>query len=49
MSFEEFEHHQLTQQQGYSWEVESDAIAWETAIDGSRTLQRQLAELEMPL
>ena len=49
MSFAEFEHHQLTQQHGYSWEVESDAIAWETAIDGNRTLQRQLAELEMPV
>jgi hypothetical protein len=49
MSFDEFEHHQVTQQHNYSWEVESDAMAWETAIDGSRTLQRQLAELEVLL
>ncbi len=45
MSFEVFEQQQLTKQQGYTWEVESDAIAWETAIDGIRTMERQLAEL----
>jgi hypothetical protein len=45
MSFETFEHQQLTQQHGYAWEVESDAIDWETAVDGIRTLQRQLAAL----
>ena len=45
MSFEAFEQQQLTKQQGYTWEVESDAIAWETAIDGIRTTERQLAEL----
>ena len=45
MSFETFEQQQLTKQQGYTWEVESDAIAWETAIDGIRTMERQLAEL----
>jgi len=45
MSFEEFERQQITKQQGYTWDVESDAIAWETAIDGIRTTQRQLREL----
>jgi hypothetical protein len=45
MNFEAFEQQQLTKQQGYTWEVESDAIAWETAIDGIRTMERQLAEL----
>ena len=49
MSFDEFEHHQVTQQHNYSWEVESDAMAWETAIEGSRTIQRQLAELKVRL
>jgi len=44
--FDEFEKQQITKQQGYTWEVESDAMAWETAIDGMRTLQRQLAEIE---
>ncbi len=27
----------LTKQQGYTWEVESDAVAWETANDGMRS------------
>ena len=45
MSFEEFERQQITKQRGYTWDVESDAITWETAIDGIRTTQRQLREL----
>jgi len=42
MTFEEFERRQVTRQQEYSWNVESDAIAWETAIDGIQTMQQQL-------
>jgi hypothetical protein len=38
MSFAKFEHHQVTQLHDYSWEMESDAMAWETAIAGNRTL-----------
>lgn len=45
MSFEEFERRRITEQRGYTWEVESDAIAWETAVDGVRTMQRQLSDL----
>jgi hypothetical protein len=45
MSFEAFERQQMTKQHGYTWGVESDAIAWETAVDGIRTMERQLAEL----
>jgi hypothetical protein len=45
MSFDAFEERQLTKQHDYSWDVESDAISWETAVDGIRTTQRQLAEL----
>ena len=45
MSYAEFEHRQVTKQMGYSWEAESDAIAWETAVDGRETVQRQLSEL----
>lgn len=47
MTFEEFERRQITKQRGYSWEVESDAMAWETAIDGIHTIQQQLADLEV--
>lgn len=31
MRFEDFECERITEQRGYTWEVESDAIAWETA------------------
>lgn len=45
MSFEAFEQQQITKQHSYTWDVESDAIAWETAVDGIRTMRGQLAEL----
>ena len=45
MSFEDFELQRITEQRGYTWEVESDAMAWETAVDGLRTVQRQLNDL----
>ena len=45
MSFEDFERQCITEQRGYTWEVESDAMAWETAVDGLRTVQRQLSDL----
>ena len=45
MSFEEFERQRITEQRGFTWEAESDAIAWETAVDGGRTVQQQLSDL----
>jgi hypothetical protein len=45
MDFEEFERQRITEQRGYTWEVESDAMAWETAVDGVRTVQQQLRDL----
>ena len=45
MRFEDFERQRITEQRGYTWEVESDAMAWETAVDGLRTVQRQLSDL----
>ena len=45
MSFEEFERQRITEQRGYTWKVESDAIAWETAVGGARTVQQQLSDL----
>lgn len=45
MSFEMFEQKQITQTLNYSWEVESDAMAWETAVDGIATLKNRLSEL----
>ena len=46
MAFEEFERRQVTRQREYAWDVESDAIAWETAIDGIQTMQEQMASLD---
>jgi hypothetical protein len=45
MSFEDFERQRIIEQHGYTWEVESDAMAWETAVDGLRTVQKQLSDL----
>lgn len=45
VSFEAFEQKQLTEALGYSWEVESDAMMWETAVDGIKTMKRQLRQL----
>ncbi|MBE2235898.1 MAG: hypothetical protein IAE85_20575 [Anaerolinea sp.] len=45
MSFNEFERRDMIRTSGYTWEVESDAIAWETAIDGIATMEQQLREL----
>ncbi len=41
MSFTTFEQAQVTKQKNYSWEVESDAMSWETAADGIETLEKQ--------
>ena len=45
LSFAEFEEGQMTKALDYSWAVESDAIAWETAVDGIVTVQSQLGTL----
>ena len=45
MTYEEFEARNLVKQRGYSWEVESDAISWETTMDGTKTMQRKLEQL----
>ncbi|MFZ4657515.1 MAG: hypothetical protein ACOYNY_10915 [Caldilineaceae bacterium] len=45
MTFAEFEQQHMVEQKNYAWEVESDAIAWETAVDGIETTQRQLTDL----
>ncbi len=45
MTFDEFIRHRVTRQRGYSWEVEQDAMAWETARGGLHTAARLLREL----
>jgi hypothetical protein len=46
MTFEEFIERRVAQQKGYTWDVEKDAMDWETAVDGMRTMERKLQELQ---
>ena len=46
MTFEEFIEGRVVQQKGYTWDVEKDAMDWETAVDGMRTMERKLQELQ---
>ncbi len=46
LTFEEFTGRRLVQEKGYSWEVESDAMDWETAIAGIKTMERKLSKLQ---
>lgn len=45
MSFDEFEAGEILAQRDYSWDVESDAIIWKTAIDGIETMRQKLQAL----
>jgi hypothetical protein len=45
MSLEEFEANEIVKQLNYSFEAESDHQDWDLAVDGIRSVERQLAEL----
>lgn len=45
MTLEEFETAEAVKQHGYSFEVENDHQDWDQAIDGIRTIERQLTAL----
>ncbi len=45
LSFDEFVNQRTTREMNYSWEVEQDAIAWETAVGGILTMERKLKAL----
>jgi len=46
MTFDDFIAHRITREKGYTWEVEQDAMDWETAVGGMVTIERKLKELE---
>jgi|688.fasta_scaffold1120160_2 hypothetical protein len=48
MSFDDFHERRVTVQHNNSWEVEKDAMDWETAIGGILTMQRKLKEIRQP-
>ena len=45
MTFKEFVACRMTKERGYSWEVEKDAMDWETTVGGIQTMDRKLKEL----
>jgi len=45
MSFEEFDARQIVKERGFTWEVESDAMNWEMAVSGIKTLERKIKDL----
>ena len=45
MTLEEFETAEIVKSQGYSFDIENDHQDWDQAIDGIRTIERQLAAL----
>ena len=45
LTFEDFLNQHITRKMDYSWEVEKDAMDWETAIGGMETVERKLKEL----
>lgn len=45
MTLEEFEAAEVVKQRGYSFEVENDHQDWDQAVDGIRTIERQLTAL----
>ena len=46
VSFDEFISRGIVRENKYSWNVESDAMSWETAISGMKTMERKLEELK---
>ena len=45
LTVEEFETAETVKARGYSFEVENDHQDWDLAVDGIRTIERQLAAL----
>ncbi|GFP21957.1 hypothetical protein HKBW3S06_01183 [Candidatus Hakubella thermalkaliphila] len=37
----------MVKKKGFSWEVESDAMAWEQAVDGIKTMRTRLEDLDV--
>jgi hypothetical protein len=48
MTFDDFVARRITRQKGFTWEVEQDAMDWETAVGGMATIERKLKELQEP-
>jgi len=45
-TFEDFVANRVLWEEGYTWEAETEAMDWETAVDAMETLRRKLQEVE---
>ena len=45
MTYEEFVNRNVIAEHRFTWEVESDSQDWEMALDGIRTMERKLNEI----
>ena len=45
LTFDEFLNQRIARKMDYTWEVEQDAMDWETAVAGMETIERKLKEL----
>ncbi len=45
MTFDKFISQKVVREKKYSWDVETDAMEWETAISGIKTMERKIKEL----
>ncbi len=46
MTYEEFVNRNVVAEKNLSWEVDSDSQDWEMALDGIRTIERKLSEID---
>ena len=46
ITFDEFFSRKIVKKKEYNWEVEKDAMDWETAISGIQTIEQKLNELK---
>ena len=46
MTFEDFESRNIVKEREFSWQVESDSMEWEHAVEGIRYAEQKLKELQ---
>ena len=46
MTFDKFESDNVVKERKFSWDVESDAMEWEHALEGARYVEHKLKDME---
>jgi len=46
VNYEEFVGRNVIAEKNFAWKIESDSQDWEMTLDGIRTMQRKLSEIE---